>query len=143
MRSRRTIRGAARRSNGVTSSPPPAFNFLPQPTVASREPLWHSELTPPPIVGLSAEIKEVLVTRLLDAEPDHRYPHPGPSLWPFVAAVATSVMFVWSIFNPWGVVWGSIPILIALIGWFWPTKGKDKLERGDFRGRLTIRESLS
>jgi cytochrome c oxidase subunit 1 len=126
-----------------TTSPPPAFNFLPQPTVASREPLWHPELTPPPVVGLSADVKEVLVTQLLDAEPDHRYPQPGPSLWPFVAAVATSVMFVWSIFNPWGVVWGSIPITIAVIGWFWPTSGKDKLDRGEFGGRLTIREGLS
>ena len=35
----------------ATSSPPPPYNFLPQPTVASREPLWHPELTPPPIVG--------------------------------------------------------------------------------------------
>jgi cytochrome c oxidase subunit 1 len=29
-------------------------------------------------------------------------------------------MLVWSIFSPWGVVWGSIPIVITLIGWFWP-----------------------
>jgi cytochrome c oxidase subunit 1 len=126
-----------------TTSPPPPYNFLPQPTVASREPLWHGELVPPPIVGMSTDMKEVLVTRLLDAEPDHRYPHPGPTLWPFVTAIATSIMFVWSIFNPWGAVWGSIPILIGLIGWFWPTDGKDKLERGEHRGRLTIRESLS
>ena len=31
----------------ATSSPPPPYNFLPQPTVASREPLWHPELSPP------------------------------------------------------------------------------------------------
>ena len=127
----------------ATSSPPPPYNFYPQPTVASREPLWHSELSPPPVVGLAADHKEVLITRLLDAEPDHRYPVHGPSLWPFVAAIATSVMFVWSIFNPWGVVWGSIPIAVALIGWFWPTRGKDRLECGDYGPRLTVRESLS
>jgi cytochrome c oxidase subunit 1 len=38
-------------------------------------------------------------------------------LW---AAIATTVMLIWSIFSPWAVVWGSIPIAITLIGWFWP-----------------------
>jgi cytochrome c oxidase subunit I+III len=126
----------------ATSSPPPAYNFSPQPTVASREPLWHTELAPPPIVGLDPSKREVLVTYLLDAEPDHRYPMPGPSLWPFLAAIATSVMFVWSIFQAQGVVWGSIPVFITLIGWFWPTSGKGDLEHG-VRGRLSAHEGLS
>jgi cytochrome c oxidase subunit 1 len=126
----------------ATSSPPPPYNFSPQPTVASREPLWHTELAPPPIVGIAADKREVLVTYLLDAEPDHRYPMPGPSFWPFLAAIATSVMFVWSIFQAIGAVWGSIPIFITLIGWFWPTKGKERLEHG-VAGRLSARESLS
>ena len=126
----------------ATSSPPPAYNFSPQPTVASREPLWHPELAPPAIVGLDPEEREVLVTYLLDAEPDHRYPMPGPSLWPFLAAIATSGMFVWSIFQAIGVVWGSIPSSSRLIGWFWPTKGKEDLEQG-VQGRLSVRESLS
>jgi cytochrome c oxidase subunit I+III len=34
--------------------------------------------------------------------------------------VATTVLFVGSIFNPWVVVWAAIPLAIALIGWFWP-----------------------
>jgi cytochrome c oxidase subunit 1 len=127
----------------ATSSPPPPYNFLPQPTVASREPLWHSELAPPPIVGMACDVKEQLVTRVLDAEPDHRYPVAGPSLWPLVAAMTTTVMFIWSIFNPWGVVWGSIPVFVALVGWFWPTRGKHKLERGEFARPLRTKESLS
>jgi cytochrome c oxidase subunit 1 len=126
----------------ATSSPPPPYNFSPQPTVASREPLWHTELAPPPLVGLDPDQREVLVTYLLDAEPDHRYPMPGPSLWPFLAAIATSAMFVWSIFQAQGVVWGSIPIFITLVGWFWPTRGKDRNQHG-IAGRLTAREGLS
>jgi uncharacterized membrane protein YozB (DUF420 family) len=31
-------------------------------------------------------------------------------------------MFISSIFTPWAVVWGSIPIIITLIAWFWPTR---------------------
>src|SRR4029078_5320881 len=84
---------------------------------------------PPPLVALASDKREVLVTYLLDAEPDHRYPMPGPSLWPFLTAVATSVMFVWAIFYAIGVVYGSIPVFLCLIGWFWPTKGKKHLEK--------------
>ena len=29
-------------------------------------------------------------------------------------------LFIGSIFTPWAVVVGSIPLTIALIGWFWP-----------------------
>jgi cytochrome c oxidase subunit 1 len=126
----------------ATSSPPPPYNFSPQPTVASSEPLWHTELAPPPVVGLAADTREVLVTFLLDAEPDHRYPMPGPSLWPLLAAITTSFMFVWSIFNPWGVVWGSIPIFVTLVGWFWPTKEKERLKHG-LHGRMRPSELLS
>ena len=126
----------------ATSSPPPPYNFAPQPTVASREPLWHPELAPPPIVGLGSDAREVLVTYLLDAGPDHRYPMPGPSLWPFLAALATSALFIWSIFQAQGVVWGSIPLFITLIGWFWPTTTKERLARGVGR-RLTPKESVS
>jgi cytochrome c oxidase subunit 1 len=25
-----------------------------------------------------------------------------------------------SIFTPWMVVWGSLPVMVTLIGWFWP-----------------------
>src|SRR4051794_14843252 len=85
-----------------TSSPPPAYNFSPQPTVGSRDPLWHPELAPPFVIGLNPEKCEVLVTHLLDAEPDHRFPSPGPSIWPLLAGIATTVLFIWSIFSPWG-----------------------------------------
>jgi hypothetical protein len=29
-------------------------------------------------------------------------------------------MFVGSIFSPWAVLFGAIPVSIALIAWFWP-----------------------
>ena len=58
--------------------------------------------------------------RVVTAEPQAREASPRNSIWPFWTAIATSVMLIWSIFTPWAVVWGSIPIAIALIGWFWP-----------------------
>jgi cytochrome c oxidase subunit I+III len=103
-----------------TSSPPPPYNFHPAPLVPSRDPVWDGVDEMPVITGVRSDRKEVLITRLLDAHPDHRYKSPEPSLWPFWAAIATTVMFIGSIFTPWAVVWGSIPIAITLIAWFWP-----------------------
>ena len=60
------------------------------------------------------------MTSLATAEPQAREASPRNSIWPLWAAIATSVMLIWSIFSPWAVVWGSIPIAITLIGWFWP-----------------------
>jgi len=57
---------------------------------------------------------------VLDAEPDHRVEFPTPSIWPFLTAVATTALFIASIFTPWGVVYGAIPVFITMVGWFWP-----------------------
>ena len=108
----------------ATSSPPPAYNFAHQPLVASREPLWLDAAERPEVQGLRADIREVLVTYVVDALPDHRLHFPGPSIWPFLTAIATSVLFVWSIFTPWGVVYGAGPLFVTLTGWFWPKSGE-------------------
>jgi cytochrome c oxidase subunit 1 len=62
------------------------------------------------------------VTTLLDAEPDHRARLPGPSIWPFITALAVAGMFIGSIFSPWAVPIGSVPITVGLIGWLWPSE---------------------
>jgi cytochrome c oxidase subunit 1 len=36
--------------------------------------------------------------------------------------VATTVLFVGSIFTPWAVVWGAFPVAAALTAWFWPRR---------------------
>jgi cytochrome c oxidase subunit I+III len=104
----------------ATSSPPPNSNFLHLPTVAGREPLWDNPRDQPVVTGLRTDVRDVLITHVLDAEPDHRLEFPEPSIWPLLTAVATSAMFIWSIFTPWGAVYGSIPIFLTMIGWFWP-----------------------
>jgi cytochrome c oxidase subunit 1 len=104
----------------ATSSPPPNSNFIAIPTVAGHEPVWQNPPDQPVVVGLRTDVRDVLVTHVLDAEPDHRIEFPAPSTWPLWTAVATTAMFIWSIFTPWGVVWGSIPMFITMTGWFWP-----------------------
>ena len=104
-----------------TSSPPPSYNFLHLPVVNGREPLWNDPASAPVVTGLATTKRELLVTRLLDAEPDHRYVEPGPTIWPFLTAAATAVMFIGLLFTPWSLVIG-LPIATAMaIGWFWPT----------------------
>jgi cytochrome c oxidase subunit 1 len=56
-----------------------------------------------------------------EARPQLRESSPTPSIWPLIAAVAVGATFVGSIFTPWAVVWGAVPISIALVGWFWPS----------------------
>ncbi len=104
----------------ATGSPPPHSNFLRLPTVAGRDPVWENEPDQPIVVGLRADVRDVLVTHVLDAEPDHRIEFPSPSIWPFLTAIATTMMFIGSIFTPWAVVYGSIPMLLGMLGWFWP-----------------------
>ena len=104
----------------ATSSPPPNSNFVHPPTVGGREPVWENANDQPIVAGLREDVRDVLVTYVLDAEPDHRIEFPSPSVWPFVTAIATTVLFIWSIFTPWGFVYGSVLVFLAGIGWFWP-----------------------
>jgi cytochrome c oxidase subunit 1 len=107
----------------ATASPPPPHNFDDVPVVTSIAPLWeHDDL--PVMTGLALDKREVLVTSVIDGVPEYRQNSVGPSLWPLVAAIAVSIMFVGSIFTPWAVVWGMIPIAAALILWFWPVRGR-------------------
>ena len=101
-------------------SPPPAYNFARIPLVGGREPLWEADGVPGRVEGLAMYPPENLVTRVLDAAPDHRVVFPKPSIWPFVTAIATTILFIGSIFTPWAIVWGSVPFGIVVTIWFWP-----------------------
>ncbi|WP_137787805.1 cbb3-type cytochrome c oxidase subunit I [Sphingomonas sp. 3P27F8] len=105
----------------ATQSPPCAHNFNEVPVVRSLAPLWDRDGRQA-MIGLSATCREVLVTSAVNAEPQYRHKSPAPSIWPFLAAVATSILFVASIFTPWALVWGALPVALTLIVWFWPNR---------------------
>jgi cytochrome c oxidase subunit 1 len=104
----------------ATASPPPSYNFTYIPVVAQREALWQ-EGEMAVMEGLSPSKREVLLTGIVEAEPESRHPLPSPSLWPLATAIATTGLFLGSIFHEWSLVWGAIPVTICLVGWFWPT----------------------
>ena len=104
----------------ATSSPPPPHNFDRTPVVEDLTPLWSRTDRRPVLQGLSLDRREILLTTPFEAAPDYRQHSPAPSIWPLLAALATSAMFVWSIFSPWALVWGAVPIAATITGWFWP-----------------------
>jgi cytochrome c oxidase subunit 1 len=97
-------------------SPAPTAREREVPIVHSRYPLWEGGLGK--VVGLKKD--ENLVTRIIDAEPDHKVKMPGPSLAAFCAAVATTGLILACIMTPWGLVFGAIPVALALVAWYWP-----------------------
>jgi cytochrome c oxidase subunit 1 len=109
----------------ATGSPPPPWNFQHIPVVVGREPLWEEPTPSRVVTGLRSDVRELLVTGALDAEPDHRSDAPLPSIWPFLAALVTTGLFVGSIFTPWAVPIGAVPLAVTLIGWFWPKPGEE------------------
>jgi len=112
----------------ATTSPPPHYNFEYPPVIESRSPLWDTTGEMPVVTGLRTDVRDTLVTTLLDAEPDSKHRHPNPSIWPLVTAIATTILFVTLIFTPWGAVIGTPLFLLALLGWGWP-RGRDKREQ--------------
>jgi cytochrome c oxidase subunit I len=112
----------------ATTSPPPVYNFEHIPVVQSRTPLWDEKGELPVVTGLRVDEKETLLTTVVAATPDLREPVPQASLWPFIAAVATGILFIASIFSPWAILFGAIPAAIALTAWFWPKDMKRQPE---------------
>jgi cytochrome c oxidase subunit I+III len=105
-----------------TSSPPPPYNFARIPFVEGRDALWARTPNAPELVGLALDRREVLITSALDAVPDHRHEDPPPTIWPLLASLAITVMFITLMFTPWGLIWGAALLMITLVGWGWPRK---------------------
>jgi cytochrome c oxidase subunit 1 len=109
---------AAETLEWAVSSPPPPYNFHNVPVVQGRYALWESTPDAPVVRGLSTSKREALVTSVLDAEPELRFEIPGPSIWPFLLALATGVAFIVGIFTPWAFLVGAILHAVVLAAWF-------------------------
>ncbi|ABE36093.1 cytochrome c oxidase, subunit I [Paraburkholderia xenovorans LB400] len=120
--------GAGTLEWSVPSAPPP-HNFDVLPVIHGRAPLWEPAAAPRAVAGLAVHAREVLTTSALDARPDTRPLFPGPSLWPFLSAIATTIFFIGSIFTPSAVWWGTVPVAVAMICWFWPGRRENRVAR--------------
>ena len=111
---RRPWNGRRRRRRPATISPASRSSAAPIRCGTSRDAL-------PVATGLRVDRRELVVSIAgRGAAARRAKPRRGIRSGRCWTAIATSVMLIWSIFTPWAVVWGSIPVAIALIGWFWP-----------------------
>jgi cytochrome c oxidase subunit 1 len=108
----------------AVSSPPPPSAEREILLVPSRYPLWFGQLGR--VVGVAED--EQLVTRVVDAEPDHVLKVPIPNLMPLVTAIASAGLIVACIFTPWGLPVGALFVGAALFIWFWPTDREPALD---------------
>ena len=118
----------------ATASPPPAYNFRHLPTVRGREALWEDpDGTTPVVTGLATDTREVLVTTMHDAVPDHRDHMAGDSIWPFLTALIIGATFVGLVFHPLAFPLGMAGLTITLLGWFWPSKEPEPIHHPQTR----------
>ena len=106
----------------ATTSPPPVYNFAELPTVNGRDALWDASPQQPIVEGLDDDCRQVLMTKVMDADPDHRDEFPGPTPIPLIAAIATSIFFIGTIFTAKAFFPGIILTGIALLIWYWPKR---------------------
>jgi len=110
----------------ATESPPPPWNIAYAPVVHGLTPMWNGSRPLPVMDGLADDHRQVLITSVTDAAPLYRQTSASPSIWPLVAGLAVSAMFIASIFTPWAVPVGTLLIGITLTGWFWPRRPRAK-----------------
>jgi cytochrome c oxidase subunit I+III len=109
------------------SSPPPPYNFVVIPSVASRHPLWEKRLdeghgTSVLDRGLVLDDHhETLGVSAMDGEPDVILKMPSESYMPFVMTLCLSAFFAGLLVHLW---WLSAAAagagIIAGIAWLWP-----------------------
>jgi cytochrome c oxidase subunit I len=110
-------------------SPPPPYNFVVIPTVASRHPLWEDRLEESTHRsaldrGLALDRgKESLATTGLDAQPDLILKMPEDSITPLLVALALTAVFAGMLMHAWWMVAaGGAAGLLFLLVWLWPRR---------------------
>ncbi|QNM81873.1 cbb3-type cytochrome c oxidase subunit I [Sphingomonas sabuli] len=99
------------------------------PVVRSRYPLWddpdmarHVEAGRYLLPNSATGLRETIVTSPVQAEPQYVEIMPGPSPWPFWAAVSTAVFFLSLTVQAYAVAAGAaIVMILSTMRWLWET----------------------
>lgn len=126
--------------------PTELFSTRSIPVVKSREPLWDDPklsedveqgryFLPRSATGL----RETLVTSPLRAEPQYLQIMPGPSPWPFAAAIFTAGFFLALTVQAYafGMVSGVLAVA-AVLRWLWDTDRRVAMEGVDIGGDIRV-----
>ena len=114
----------------ATTSPPPPYNFVVIPTVASRHPLWEDRLQQHEGEGSHVDAglvldhgREAIGTSSLDATPDIILRMPRDSYAPVILALTATTIFVGLAFHLWWLAaLGALATGVDIIGWLWPER---------------------
>src|SRR5579884_2928746 len=106
----------------AADSPPAPYNFEYLPVASGRYTMWAPPEDRAVVTGVRDDRREVLVTSVMDAEPQHRYVLPSSSGWPFISALLIGIGFVGTVFRFWWYFPTALFAGIGLIGWFWPRR---------------------
>lgn len=128
----------------ATTSPPPPYGFRKIPVVSSRHPLWdqpeqtegeqRSSRLASALANWPTRWRAAVTTSTLTGEPLEVFRVSGPSIWPFVAAVGTIMVFAGELFTQRLVAGlGLLVAFGALAAWHWPDQpAVDPQETADF-----------
>lgn len=112
-----------------TPSPPPAFNFVTIPTIATRHPLWEDRLDDSDERShlkqgmLLDEGRETIGTSAVDARPHVILKMPGDSILPLLNTLAMTAFFTASLLRQWWVVsLAGLTLLLTAVIWLWPKR---------------------
>ena len=108
-------------------NPVPPYNFVSQPHVEDREPLWSNPNLQQELeegrhlLGhASVTRREILMTSITHAKPQAVVILPGNAILPLVAAVLTSLLFIGFLAKLyWLSAIGTVATLCALLAWAW------------------------
>lgn len=113
----------------VTPSPPPPYNFVTVPIVASRHPLWEQRLDEGAggsSVGRGFALehgREVPGTTVLDGRPDVILRMPGDSIAPLLVTLALAAIFTGMLLHGWWLVLaGLLGAGLGGVVWLWPER---------------------
>ncbi len=105
----------ARTIEWMISSPPPAYNFDPVPTITRVDDFWYRKY---------GETKDGKLVRIAATEDVVQKPHdgkgvhlPSPSYWPIVSAFGMPIVAYGLIFNLWLCLVGGIVVVGSLFAW--------------------------
>jgi cytochrome c oxidase subunit 1/cytochrome c oxidase subunit I+III len=107
-------------------SPPPPYNFVVIPTVASRYPLWEEQLGETRRSSVRSgpaldDGRETLGTSPRDADPELILHMPQDSFAPLLLAISMTLAFYGALLSQWWLgIAGAIGVIVFAIQWMWP-----------------------
>jgi cytochrome c oxidase subunit 1/cytochrome c oxidase subunit I+III len=117
-----------------TPSPPPSFNFVVIPTIATRHPLWEERMEQGEGRSrgeggsrlrdgmLLDHGRETIATDALNGEPEAILKMPGDSYTPLLLTIALTAMFVGMLYHWWWLMLASVAASVAVaVAWLWPS----------------------